>query len=28
VIFREIPNAALVQDKILQTHQNYLKNLK
>ena len=28
VIFREIPNAALVQDKILHTHQNYLKNLK
>ncbi len=27
VVFREIPNAALVQDKILQAHQEYLKNL-
>lgn len=27
VVFREIPNAALVQDKILQAHQEYLKSL-
>lgn len=27
VVFREIPNASLVQEKILQTHQAYLKSL-
>lgn len=27
VIFRQIPNAALAQDKILQAHQEYLKTL-
>lgn len=27
VVFREIPNATLVQDKILQAHQEYLKTL-
>ena len=26
VVFRQIPDAALVQDKILQAHQEYLKN--
>lgn len=28
IVFREIPNAALVQDKILQAHQEYLKSSK
>lgn len=27
VVFREIPNATLVQDKILQAHQEYLRSL-
>ncbi|HRY52240.1 MAG TPA: hypothetical protein P5089_00095 [Candidatus Portnoybacteria bacterium] len=27
VVFQQIPNAALVQEKILQTHQEYEKNL-
>jgi len=27
VVFREIPQPLLVQDKILQTHQDYLRNL-
>ena len=27
VVFKQIPNAQIVQDKILQAHQDYLKNV-